>query len=383
MSGVFIHVQHFIGVGHQRRMAAIARALSSLGIPVCYVSGGMPVTDLDIGSSLFIQLPPVRAVDARYENFVDETGEPVSEIWRQRRLEKLLYTFDAFSPSVLIVETYPFGRSFLDFELRPLLARSKSGEDPTVNFCSIRDILEPKIHPQRNIATVDKINRWFDGVLVHSDPNLVGLEESFPLCEKIRDKIQYTGYIVDLDGVPVCVKRIDEILVSIGGGNAGEKLVRTAIAAAKLPRADQWHWRCLVSPHLVRRGELLEHNQSCKHLTVEPNRKDFTKLLSRCAVSIQQAGYNTVVESLVLGTPCVLIPFSDWGEKEQTIRAEAVAKISSILSFHVEEVTPVVLLESVEQLCGRESSGEIAMQVDGAKYTAEVISAVIAKKLYE
>src|SRR5262245_37790331 len=38
---VMIYVQHLLGIGHQRRAAAIARALCKRALPVCYVSGGM------------------------------------------------------------------------------------------------------------------------------------------------------------------------------------------------------------------------------------------------------------------------------------------------------------------------------------------------------
>jgi predicted glycosyltransferase len=60
-------------------------------------------------------------------------------------------------------------------------------------------------------------------------------------------------------------------------------------------------------------------------MTVERTRRDFTALLAGCALSVSQAGYNTVLEVLRAGPPAVFVPFAAAGEREQSLRAELLA----------------------------------------------------------
>ena len=56
-------------------------------------------------------------------------------------------------------------------------------------------------------------------------------------------------------------------------------------------------------------------------MIVEPARADFRALLRNAALSISQAGYNTVVETLCCADRAVLVPFGTERETEQTDRA--------------------------------------------------------------
>ncbi|MCA3266682.1 MAG: glycosyltransferase, partial [Azospirillum sp.] len=43
MAKILIHVQHLLGTGHTRRMAAIAKALAARGHETTLASGGLPL----------------------------------------------------------------------------------------------------------------------------------------------------------------------------------------------------------------------------------------------------------------------------------------------------------------------------------------------------
>ena len=115
---IFCYVQHLMGIGHQRRAAAISRALCALGLEVTYVSGGFPVPELDPGRVRFIQLPPTRSQDMFCTSLVDENGDAVDAGWQQSRRAQLLEAFSKCHPHVLVTETFPFGRRLLRFEPR-------------------------------------------------------------------------------------------------------------------------------------------------------------------------------------------------------------------------------------------------------------------------
>ena len=69
---IFLYVQNLLGIGHLRRAAAIARALINIGFEVNFVSGGIPIPNLNVGSAKFHQLPPVRSLDRNFKILVDE-----------------------------------------------------------------------------------------------------------------------------------------------------------------------------------------------------------------------------------------------------------------------------------------------------------------------
>ena len=65
-----------------------------------------------------------------------------------------------------------------------------------------------------------------------------------------------------------------------------------------------------------------------ENVVINANRPGFTRDLARCAVSVSQAGYNTVADIMAAGCRAVVAP--QWNEKEteQLRRAELLAKPS-------------------------------------------------------
>ena len=74
---IFFYVQHLLGIGHLRRAAVLVRAMADMHFDVTLVSGGIKVPSLDIGRSRFVQLPPVRVLDASFNQLVDVNGNPI------------------------------------------------------------------------------------------------------------------------------------------------------------------------------------------------------------------------------------------------------------------------------------------------------------------
>jgi predicted glycosyltransferase len=322
---VFIWVQHLLGIGHLMRAAHLARHLAAKGWQVDLASGGAPLEDLDVGGAHFHQLPPLKAADAAFSGLVDAEGHAPSDEFKRARRDLLLRHFVLADPEILIVEHYPFGRRRLRFELDFLVAAAQHISARPAILCSLRDILVER-KPEREEETMAAVAR-FDAVLVHSDPALVPLEASFDGAARIKSKLVYTGYVGGSAPVPAPPPGDgeNEIVVSAGGGAVGGKIGDTALSAAlSLPHVRRW--RILVGanagPRLLRKLRA----RAPSWVTVEPARRDFRGLLARCAVSVSQAGYNTVVDILAAGARSVLVPFATERETEQTLRAERLAQ---------------------------------------------------------
>ena len=380
MSSVLIHVQHLMGIGHQRRMAAITRALCSRGISVTYVSGGFPIPSLDTGDAERVQLPPTRVQDARYHELLDADGAVVDERWRQQRCRELLQVYERCQPSLVLVESFPFARRMFSFELVPLLRQARSAPRPPVVLCSIRDILEPKHKPGRNAEVVSRVNQWFDGVLVHSDPAVIQLSDSFALASDLEPRVHYTGYVMETppestDGA----EETGEVLVSAGGGVVGETLLNVAIQARRLLPREHASWRCLVGPNLSDAVFDRFVSEAPPGLSVERNRADFPALLARAGLSVSQAGYNTVFEALAVGCRALLVPYVEAGETEQTRRAELLAARSLASVLSPQTLSPQRLASGVAAALQQPPPAVDGIDFNGVDKSADRIEGLLAE----
>lgn len=376
MTQVFCYVQHLLGTGHQWRVAAISRELEARGATVTYVSGGMPLPDLDVGRARFVQLPPARAADASFKQLLDEHDQPVDEAWRVRRRDELLAVFAEARPDVLLVETFPFGRRLLRFELLPLLEAARARRPRPRIVCSVRDILEYRPQPDREQEIVELVERYFDLVLVHSDPRFVPFELSFPGTARIAGKLCYTGYVLSRsDTGPTNGLGAGEVLVSAGGGAFGEHLLRAALAARPLSALAARTWRVLVG-HGVARSRFEDLRAlAADGIVIERNRADFPARLKSCAVSVSQGGYNTVLEVLDAGAPAVIVPHADDREKEQAVRARLLAARGLIYMVDSQTLTALTLAGAIDLAAATPRRGPPPIDMRGAAVSAELIAA--------
>lgn len=305
---LLFHVQHLLGIGHVKRAAALVRALRRSGIEVTILSGGEPVPGIAFEGAV-VQLPPVRATDATFRTLVDTDGAPFDDALKTRRRAMVLDTLARVAPDLVLIESFPFGRRAFRQELMPLL---ESGRKVAV---SLRDIIVAK-DAARTAEAAALVRRHVAAVLVHGDPGFVRLEESFPAAAEIADRVHYTGYVHESPAEGSAPE--GEVVVSAGGGAVGAALLRTALEARPLTRYRDHPWRLLTGPNLAAAEIAALEGRGA---TVERFRGDFPRLLGGCAVSVSQAGYNTVLDLLWARPRCVLVPFAAVGETEQALRA--------------------------------------------------------------
>ena len=368
-----IYVQHLLGVGHLQRALQLGVALLQQGFRVELVSGGRPLANAGRPRINIHQLPPAYSADASFSRLLDANGKEVDDAWRNSRRQQLLSLFDRLSPSVLITETFPFGRRMLRFELIPLLEKAQGSNRCLQIVSSIRDILQPKSKPGRNREICELVNRYYDHVLVHGDPSIARLEDSFSAAAEIRDKIYYSGYICQA-GTAI-IDRNDnrgEVLVSAGGSGTGLKILETAIAARALTRLAHIDWRILVSPAIDETAFHRLRTLAGKGTTVERNREDFAALMRQASLSISQAGYNTVTDILGARVPAVVIPFAETGEIEQTLRAQRLQARGRLVMLEAEHLSAANLAAAVDRALELDTS--LAVNLDGAAQSAVKIA---------
>ncbi len=295
---VLIHVAHLVGIGHLMRARLIAKALADAGVDVHLVSGGMPIDRPPPSGVRVVQLPPVRVTEGDFSILRDAQGQPIDDAVRRARRDLLLATFDAVAPAAVIVETFPFGRRALSFELVPLLERIETTPRRPVVIASVRDILQQRRKPEREREMVEAATRWFDAILVHGDSRFARIDDTFARAPELGLPIHYTGFVTTPKALPPAheAQARSEIVVSAGGGAVGNDLLAAALAARARSRFGHLTWRFLVGPNVAAADfEHLERSAGPRAI-VERAREDFAALLGQALVSVSQAGYNTVLD---------------------------------------------------------------------------------------
>ncbi len=367
---LFFWVQHLLGIGHLRRAAALARAIAEDGFAVTIVSGGPSVPELDLGPVTFVQLPAARATDSSFTTIVDEGGRKLDDAWWTKRRAALMHAFQQARPDIVLIELYPFGRRAFRAELTPLLEACGCARPRLPVAVSLRDILVDKGRADRMAETVAIVRAHVDRVLVHGDPALIRLDETFAAANEIAEKISYTGYVVNR--LPPRSTPTGEVLVSAGGGMVGRGLLECALKARPLTVLADAPWRLVTGPHLpdADLAAIRTLAAGMTNVAVDRYRPDFQALLAGCRISVSQAGYNTLMEILAAGARAVVVPFAEAGETEQASRARRLAARELIGLVEATALAPTALAAAIDAANARKPAQNPPIDLDGARKTA-------------
>lgn len=368
-----VYVQHLLGIGHLRRASLLCNALDNNRFAVDLVTGGMPVSGPLLPGIKVHQLPPLRSLDGHFDKLVDENNKLIDGRWRKHRCDRLLTLFSSLSPDALITETFPFGRRMMRFELLPLLKAARQHTGSPAIISSIRDILQPKSKPSRDQEICQLIDQYYDRILVHGDERFATLADTFSLATEVAHKVYYTGYISEPIKIkPQTIVGENEVVVSGGGGVASLPLLKCAISAKALSSTNQHTWRLLVGPNIDQSNFDQLQKMARKSIIIERNRSDFSAILKNCIVSVSQAGYNTVIDILKSGARSVMVPFSDAGEVEQTLRANILQKQGRIVALAQNDLTPESLAAAIDRAADMPEQS-IDLKMDGAEVSAQLL----------
>lgn len=379
---LFIAVTHLLGIGHLARMAAVGRAAAKAGWNVTLASGGRPAATVNMQGCTLVQLPPVHCVGTDFATLYAAPGVLADASYFAARSEALRTVFDTAAPDVLITELYPLGRRSLAAEFDALLAHAHACEPRPVILGSIRDVLNPPSRPERAEQALAKLGAFYDGVLFHGATEVVPLAASWPAAPALERRLIETGYVHDGDRTAEPGGEegdgVDEILVSGGGSAAGLPLARLSLDAARL--LPERHWRLLIGAGVSPEAFDALAALAPPNMRVERARPDFPALLSRAALSISQAGYNTVLDLAAANARAILVPFAEGAEKEQTLRAGELARRGLACAVPLDGLTAPALAEAARDLLAAPRPDWSAIGRDGATRTATLLSGLLTRR---
>jgi len=359
---LLFYCQHLLGLGHVQRAARLVRALEAAGEPVLFVTGGRPVPGLDLGGAEVVALPPLTAADGAARALGLPDGRPPDARYLADRRARLLALLVERDPAVVLLEMFPFGRHALAFELGPLLLaladdRARRGPAAPRTVVSLRDILVTKRNQTWDELTVlAVVQQWIDRVLVHGSPEVIPLSRTFGLADRLSDRLIYTGYVAPVGSPPGAGPSHGEVVISGGGGQVAGPLFQAALTARPLcPAVAAQPWRLLTGPYLPgeTRGQLealvagLPPVAGRPAVVLETFRDDFPALLRGAALSVSQAGYNTVLDIVASGVRAVVVPYEGSGD-EQPLRARLFAERGLLTVVPESDLSPARLAAAME-----------------------------------
>jgi predicted glycosyltransferase len=378
---LFLYCQHSLGMGHLRRTIEIAKALNNK-FRVIFFNGGRIPAEIPRPENIeFIDLLPLGM--GANGVLISQSNEQDLTIIKETRRQLLLEHYHRLQPDVLFVELFPFGRKKFAFELLPLLRMAKKSDPKPLVVCDLRDILvDDRRDQQRHDDRACWLSkRYFDAILIHTDPDFSRLEESFKPRLPLKTPVFYTGFVAGDVEINEDYDQNPGIVVSAGGGNVGASLFHAAVEAQPIILERYRLPMSIVAGPFLPESEwnLLKLNaQNKKGLTLYRSVPDLKCLLQHATVSISQCGYNTVMDVLKTHVSALLIPYAEGRENEQTKRALKLEKMKIGRVLAETELTTNNLVREIDLLL-LFSPKPIELQMDGANKSSEIIFDLLEK----
>jgi len=378
---IAFYCQHVLGVGHFFRSLEICRALTRHQV-VLITGGARP--DAALPPHVAEVRLPTLEMDREFKGLRAASGADLDATRRLRR-ERLTALFETERPDFFLVELYPFGRKAFRFEIDPLLDAMAVGRLPRCGVvCSVRDILVEKEAPEKHEArAVGVLNRFFDAVLVHADPRLVRLEETFSRFDAITIPVAYTGFITPMPTADAR-KRLRSalgltpadrlVVVSAGGGSVGAPLLEAAVrASGYLNCAGKAVLQVFTGPFLPEGDFERLKRAAGAGAAVARFTPEFLSYLAAADLSVSMAGYNTTMNLLAARVPALVWPFAQ--NREQRLRAARLEAMGALQLLRDADLEPSRLAALMDRLLERPGRPETGLDLEGAQATARWIDA--------
>ena len=372
---LYLYCQHSLGMGHLVRSIALARAMTTK-FEVHLLSGGQEPEGFVAPKGVTVHhLPPLGMRESQLVSLVP--GQSVEDV-KSARIAAIDDVLSAHRPAVLVTELYPFGRKKFSFELDHLIdaVRGRGG----LVVSSVRDLLvaarqDQQRHDDRAAA---KLNAVFDAVIVHADPSIARLEETFRPSIRLETPVFYSGFVVPNPPTRPERQRQRRVIVSAGGGIVGALLFRTALDMhLQTYQQSGLPMTIVAGPFLPESDwiDLQNQAEAVAGLTLIRSTPDLCAMMSEATHSISQFGYNTAIDLMVAGVAPVVVPYAAGNETEQTVRAERFARAGALVVVPERELTPETLVQALSQAQASHSGPRF--DLNGAAETTHILDSML------
>ena len=378
MQKVMFYCQHILGMGHLIRSIEIVKGLIP-DFQICFINGGQVIPEFEFPSEIEVINIPAVKTDSEFNELRPVDDSLTMEEAETIRTNMLLDTCDRFQPDILIIELFPFGRRRFSFELIPLMEKAKAMGTKIVS--SVRDIVVTKQNQQRHEEKVCRlINKYFDLLLIHGDPNFVKLDLSFSRINDLTCPVHYTGYVAQ----PLSDKRtiiLDEptILVSVGGGRFGHDLLECIANVAPILKEQIPHhiqvFTGAFSPDEVL-TKLQNLTKDLDNITCDRYTINLLDYMQQADLSIGMGGYNTTMNILSTGIKAMMMAFQGNNDKEQETRLQKLDSLGRVKMIQPEDLQPEKFARQIIDYL-EQTPSKLTLNLDGVAHTAKYLNQLV------
>jgi predicted glycosyltransferase len=345
------------GLGHVRRNGLIARQLlADPDTEVVMVTGSSVGVPWLQHSRLTVVTVPSMTKDTAgtYRHSSMSFDEALIE--RARLLTDVVRNF---RPTALVIDRHPYG---IGGEWRPGIELARSLGARVV--VGLRDILDDPavVRSEMEGDGWSQVADLFDDAFVYGAPSICDhhLEYGLPI------RPTYLGWVTD--PAPVVRRDPNLVVVTAGGGADGERLLRLALATARM-REDR-RFIIVAGPyadHLPRSAD------RSGRISVVRSVPGCAEVFATAGFVVQMAGYNSTFESLSAGVRPILLPRRA-PRREQAIRASRLASLG-LADVLDDASTPSELAWLLDRPRGLASSvlQKAGIHMDGASHSAAAL----------
>jgi len=314
--------------GNLRRTVELARKLSE-SFDVTVLMGDAVLGRVEFPDNVRTVLLPTIGIDPDSNVFDIRRSQELLELIKVRR-NILVREFESIRPRVVAIEDFPFRQHALRGEILPLVERARNGVYGDTLVVAMTDgvVVDDAEHDDAyRDHTAQLLDKYFDMVIVQSDPVFARIEEFFQPQNVMRVPVYHTGFVTSEKGAQPADPAIvpDTVLVSAGDGEHGGPLYRAAVEAHKILGSTLLLPMKIVAGQGLPENEwqdLLEKAEESPDLTVERTLPDIGAALTAARWSVSQCEYSTAVHTMQTRTPALFVPSGSSDRQAQIVRAQ-------------------------------------------------------------
>jgi predicted glycosyltransferase len=329
----------------------------------------------------FVYLPPLQ-VDPDSNVFDFNRTEQLRDSIIRRR-DTILDVFEQLKPRVVIVDNFPFNQHRLRGEVLPMIERAHNGvygESLVIGTTDSIMVDESANSEDRTDLAASVIDKYFDLVIVQSDPVFARIEEFFKSRNTLRTPTYHTGFVMPDDRAKwEAGGRGSDIVVSAGDGRFGGALFRAAIEAQRvLFPVTQMTMKVIAGPRLPEDefGELVSLAESVGNIEVVRIVDSMRAEMAKARCSVSQCGYHTALNAISTQTPSLFVPCEDNHRAEQIVRAQRLVYWGAGRLLMPRHLNAASLTNDIYQLLQLQPR-KVKFDMEGAAHAARLIERAV------
>ena len=314
--------------GYLHRAIEIARQLSETN-DVTLLIDDNKFLPADVPESIQLVCLPNSGAEIESQGKAGDSGS-FNKVVIARR-DTILGEFERLKPRIVVIDGFPFSQQQRRGELLPLIERARNGiYGESLVVCTTDSIVidEQMGGECRADLAAAVLDKYFDLIIVQSDPVFARLEEFFRSRITLHTPAYHTGFVMSERSEPARPRDdagADSILVSAGDGQHGGALFRAAIESQRVL------WPLVARPMQLIAGqrlpkveyqELLDRAKAMPGILITRHVDNLTAEMSRACCSVSQCDYAVALAAISTRTPSLFVPCLGSQRQEQVVRAQ-------------------------------------------------------------